>query len=226
MLRVMTYNIRHGRGADGRVDVGRVADVIAAYGPDVVGIQEVDVRRARSGREDQASAIAARLGMTATFQPCVVRDSEQYGIATLTRAAIQSSRHVVLPARKRSEPRCALVTRLAFGAGHVDVINTHRSTAFRERGAQTAAIVCELGGEQTVVFGDFNCTPWSAAYKQLCRGLTSATGFARTWPACLPVVPIDHILVRGLAVIRAGTWTEKPARVASDHLPVYAELIA
>jgi endonuclease/exonuclease/phosphatase family metal-dependent hydrolase len=77
-----------------------------------------------------------------------------------------------------------------------------------------------------VVVGDFNCTPLSPAYKRLSCDLRSATWFARTWPASLPLVPIDHILVRGLAVVRAGTWTAKPARVASDHLPVVAELAA
>jgi endonuclease/exonuclease/phosphatase family metal-dependent hydrolase len=221
----MTYNIRHARGADGRVDVGRIADVIGAFGPDVVGLQEVDVKRARSGGLDQAGEIARRLGMTASFQPCVVRDGEQYGIATLTRCAVEQTRHVVLPGRERSEPRCALVTRLAVHGG-VDLINTHLSTAFRERGPQSEAIACELGGDKTIVIGDFNCTPWSRAYKKLCCGLRSATRFARTWPARMPVVPIDHILVRGLDVVRAGTWTAKPARVASDHLPVYAELAA
>ena len=32
----MTYNIRHGRGIDGKVDLGRIAEVIAARDPDVV----------------------------------------------------------------------------------------------------------------------------------------------------------------------------------------------
>jgi endonuclease/exonuclease/phosphatase family metal-dependent hydrolase len=223
----MTYNIRHGLGGDGRVDLGRVSDVIASYGPDVVGIQEVDVGRRRSGLVDQANELGTRLGMTARFQPCIATDGA-YGIATLSRITVRETRHIALPGRERSEPRCALVTRLAWpdDEGGIDVVNTHLSTSFRERGQQTAAIACELGGAHTVVIGDFNCTPFSGAYKQLCCGLTSATRFARTWPARMPVIPIDHILVRGLEVVRAGTWTAKPARIASDHLPVFAELAA
>jgi endonuclease/exonuclease/phosphatase family metal-dependent hydrolase len=227
VLRVMTYNIRHGLGADGRVDLGRITEVIASYGPDVVGIQEVDVGRRRSGLVDQGHELAQRLGMTVSFQPCLTTEGE-YGIATLSRITVRETRHISLPAKQRSEPRCALVTRLAWpdDASSIDIVNTHLSTHFFERKPQTAAIACELGGDHTIVVGDFNCTPWSGAYKQLCCGLTSATRFARTWPAKLPVVPIDHILVRGLEVVRAGTWTAKPARVASDHLPVVAELAA
>ncbi len=231
MLRVMTYNIRHGLGADGRVDLGRITAVISSYGPDIVGIQEVDINKPRSGLVDQAEALAHRLGMTASFQPCLSSEGERYGIATLSRIPIIETRHLSLPGRpklRRSEPRCALVTRLAWPdeSGSVEVINTHLSTVFRERAAQTEAIACELGGPHAIVVGDFNCTPLSRAYKQLCCGLRSATRYARTWPATLPMMPIDHILVRGLEVVRAGTWTAKPARVASDHLPLYAELAA
>jgi endonuclease/exonuclease/phosphatase family metal-dependent hydrolase len=231
VLRVMTYNIRHGLGADGRVDLGRIADVIASYGPDLVGIQEVDVNKPRSGLVDQAEDLARRLGMTAVFQPCITGESERYGIATLSRIPIRERRHFALPGRpalRGTEPRCALVTRIAWPdeSTSLDLINTHLSTRFLERGAQSKAISCELGGSHAIVVGDFNCTPLSRAYKQLCGGLRSATRYARTWPASIPFAPIDHILVRGLEVVRAGTWTAKPARVASDHLPVYAELAA
>ena len=76
-----------------------------------------------------------------------------------------------------------------------------------------------------VVAGDFNCTPFSPAFRAIRRGLHSATRFARTWPARAPFAPIDHILYRGpLRVVRAGAWTAAGARRASDHLPVVAEL--
>jgi len=227
----MTYNIRHGLGADGRVDIGRITEVIASYGPDIVGIQEVDVNRRRSGLVDQANELARRLGMTESFHPCVTSDDEHYGLATLSRLPVVETRHLTLPSRatlRRSEPRCALVTRFAWpdASDTLDVINTHLSVLFRERTAQTTAIACELGGSHVVVVGDFNCTPLSPAFKRLSCDLRSATRFARSWPAVMPLVPIDHILVRGVEVVRGGTWTTKPARVASDHLPVVAELAA
>jgi endonuclease/exonuclease/phosphatase family metal-dependent hydrolase len=56
-LRVMTYNIRRGRGTDGRVEIDRVADSIAAEAPDVMAPQEVDVLRTRSGGVDQAERL-------------------------------------------------------------------------------------------------------------------------------------------------------------------------
>jgi endonuclease/exonuclease/phosphatase family metal-dependent hydrolase len=63
MARIMTYNVHSCRGTDGKLDVGRIAAVIAQSRPDIVALQEVDVRRTRTGSVDQAHAIAERLGM-------------------------------------------------------------------------------------------------------------------------------------------------------------------
>lgn len=226
-LRVMTYNMHGGRGTDNRYDLGRVADVIASFAPDVVALQEVDVGRVRSGAVDQAEELGRRLGMDAHFAPAIERGAERYGIATLSRLPMRSARKIFLPVSRhlRSEPRCALTTRHEWNGGELELINTHLSTLFRERPRQMAAIAAAYAGEALVIAGDFNCTPLSPAYRLLHRGLRSATWFARTWPSIAPLFPIDHILFRGrLALVRGGAWTDGPARRASDHLPVIAEL--
>jgi endonuclease/exonuclease/phosphatase family metal-dependent hydrolase len=230
-LRVMTYNIHRGRGVDWKVDLGRIAAVVASYNPDVVALQEVDIGRKRSGRIDQATDLAKRLGMEMVFAPNVeYSDSERYGIATLTKLPIQSSRHLKLPLQYRSEPRSSLITILAWGDGHVvEMINTHLSILFKERPGQVAAIAAAMASEALIVAGDFNMTPWSPAYRALRRDsyLHSATRFARTWPAPAPIMPLDHILYRGqVEVVTAAAWTGGPARMASDHLPVVVELQA
>ncbi|MBX3162709.1 MAG: endonuclease/exonuclease/phosphatase family protein [Deltaproteobacteria bacterium] len=228
-LRVMTYNIRHGRGRDGRIDLGRIADVIASFEPDVVALQELDIRRARSAHVDQPEELARRLGMDVRFAPCIVNGREHYGIATLARFPLDVARIIVLPRkphRWRSEPRCALVTRIAWPLGStLDVVNTHLSTVSRERGEQIAAIACGLDSDETILLGDFNCTTNATPFRSLCTTLRNATRGARSWPARLPMLAIDHILVRGpLDVVHAGAWISPIARRASDHLPVVAEL--
>jgi endonuclease/exonuclease/phosphatase family metal-dependent hydrolase len=230
-LRAMTYNIHRGRGVDWKCDLGRTAAVIASYNPDVVALQEVDSGRKRSGGIDQATDLAKRLGMEMVFAPNVEwSDSESYGIATLTKLPIQSSRHLKLPLQYRSEPRSSLITILAWGEGHVvELINTHLSILFKERPGQVAAIAAAMANEALIVAGDFNMTPWSPAYRALRRDsfLHSATRFARTWPAPAPIMPLDHILYRGeVEIVNARAWTGGPARTASDHLPVVVELQA
>jgi endonuclease/exonuclease/phosphatase family metal-dependent hydrolase len=50
-LRVMSYNIHHGEGVDGKVDLPRLAGVIRAEAPDIVALQEVDQKTDRTGSE-------------------------------------------------------------------------------------------------------------------------------------------------------------------------------
>jgi endonuclease/exonuclease/phosphatase family metal-dependent hydrolase len=227
----MTYNIHRGRGVDWKVDLGRIADVIASYDPDVVTLQEVDIKRKRSGRIDQADELATRLGMEMRFAPNIEwGDGERYGIATLTKLPIRESRQLKLPLQYRSEPRSSLITVLGWGESHVvEIINTHLSILFKERPGQVAAIAAAMANEALIVAGDFNMTPWSPAYRALRRDsfLHSATRFARTWPAPAPFMPLDHILYRGqVEVVNAAAWFGGPARMASDHLPVVVELAA
>jgi endonuclease/exonuclease/phosphatase family metal-dependent hydrolase len=225
----MSYNIRNGRGADGRVDLGRIAEVIASFDPDVVALQEVDAGRLRSGSVDQSVDLGVRLGLDPIYSVCVEKGCEQYGIATLTKLPVIESHHLALPSvsHRRSEPRRALVTRLAWPAPSLTlaVLNTHLSVVFAERPGQIAAIARELVADEVIVAGDLNCTPWSLALRPLRAKVTSATGHSRTWPARFPLLPLDHILYGGaVSVVDAGPWRGGPARHASDHLPVVAVL--
>jgi endonuclease/exonuclease/phosphatase family metal-dependent hydrolase len=219
----MTYNIRNGRGRDGRVDLGRVAAVIAAWNPDVVAMQEVDLSHARSRHVDQAAELAQRLGMTPSYAPYVAAD-DHHGIATLTKLPVLETRYLALPGRARwiSEPRCALVTRLAGG---LDVVNTHLSVVPADRISQATMLTSVLDGDELIVLGDLNCTTRSAPYRTLSRNLRPACVNVRSWPTRFPVLQLDHILVRGaLRIVSGGVWREGEAPRASDHLPVIAEL--
>jgi endonuclease/exonuclease/phosphatase family metal-dependent hydrolase len=227
-LRVMTYNIHSGRGTDRRVDLGRIARVIAGYAPDVVALQEVDVGRQRSGRVDQAAELAARLDMNMRFVGCVEECGERYGIATLSRWPIEETRTVMLPHAADTEPRAALLVWVRWPGGErrVEIINTHLSTVGTERVGQIAALAAEIGKGDVVLAGDLNCSARSGAYQPLCLALRPAAT-VRTWPSRFPVFQLDHLLYRGaLRLVSSGAWVQRPARHASDHLPVVAELEA
>src|ERR1700761_7687039 len=84
MVRLLTYNVHRCVGTDRRLDVGRIAEVIAAQAPDIVALQEVDVGRARTGGVGQAHRIATRLGTACRFTAALTVEGEQYGDAVLT----------------------------------------------------------------------------------------------------------------------------------------------
>jgi endonuclease/exonuclease/phosphatase family metal-dependent hydrolase len=231
----MTYNIRHGRGVDGRVDLGRIAEVVAERSPDVVLLQEVDYGRFRSGIADQAEVLARRLGLEARFAPCMDHEEDgHYGIATLTRLPVVSSSKVELPRAanvRLSEPRAALVTRLAWQDGEVDVINTHLSLRPDERALQAPALAAlgEHHGHDhgLLVGGDFNCGPDSGTIRRLLSRLRRVHLTRATWPSRFPILRLDHVLYRGdLDAGEGHVIADKLARRASDHLPILAEFAA
>lgn len=92
-VRVLSYNIRRARRMDGRRDLQRVVDVIRRVDPDIVGLQEVDRNRERSGFVDQARRLADLFGMEVVFEPTVelagADGPRKYGIAALSSRSIR-----------------------------------------------------------------------------------------------------------------------------------------
>lgn len=239
MPRILTYNVRRCLGTDGRLSPGRIADVIAAYEPDVVALQELDVGRARTGGVDQAHLIAQSLGMQMHFHASLRVVDEEYGNAILTHRPSRLIKAGPLPGlmkRPALEPRGALWASINFGGTDVQIITTHLGLRRNERLAQ---IDCLLGPhwlghhscrEPVILLGDFNATPRSRAYQRLSGRLRDAqTAWPHhraipTFPARLPMLRIDHAFVsRSIQVVRVESVRNSIARVASDHLPLMVE---
>ena len=239
MPRILTYNVHRCLGTDGRLSPERIADVIAAYEPDVVALQELDVGRLRSGGGDQAHAIARALGMHVHFHASLRVLEEQYGNAILTHRPSQLVKAEALPgwARRPSlEPRGALWASVQLGGTEVQVINTHLGLRRHERLAQIDALLGPhwLGHqacrEPVIVLGDFNATPRGRVYRRLAAHLCDAQAEAQlpkpkaTFPSRLPMLRIDHVFVsRSIRVLRVDTVRTPLARIASDHLPLLVE---
>lgn len=240
MFRVMTYNVHRCVGVDGRLDVGRIAAVIAHCKPDIVALQELDVGRARTGGVDQAHAIAQRLGMSFHFHPAMRVEEERYGDAILTEAPLTVMKADALPGSatiRGLEPRGALWLKVQLEGQPVNIINTHFGLVPHEQRAQAAALCGSdwLGqdgcGDPVVLVGDFNATPRYSAYRMLAarlRDARDAVGAPRatpTFPSRFPVLAIDHVFVSaGVEVIKVSTPSGPLMRSASDHLPLLADL--
>jgi len=242
-LRIVTYNVHRCLGVDGKLSPGRIAAVIAETGADVVALQELDVRRARSGGVDQAEAIARELGMGSIhFHPALKVMEEEYGDAIITALPATVIKAGTLPGLERGariEPRGAIWTRIALDGGPVDVINTHFGLRRWERRAQAR---CLLGPDwlgqadpavPLVLAGDLNSFPRGTVCGMIRQHLRDAHQLGspmrrrprRTFPSNFPVFRIDHIFVsRQFSVVSADTHRSTLSRAASDHLPLVADL--
>ncbi|ANH95785.1 metal-dependent hydrolase [Streptomyces sp. SAT1] len=105
-LRVATYDIHAGAGEDGVLDLDRTARAIGALHADVIGLQEVDVRRGeRSAYTDEARELARRLRMRVFFAPLYDLPAgpghaarRRFGVAVLSRLPLVSAGNHTVPA--------------------------------------------------------------------------------------------------------------------------------
>ncbi|MGE0859445.1 MAG: endonuclease/exonuclease/phosphatase family protein, partial [Gammaproteobacteria bacterium] len=236
-LRVMTYNTHACLGLDGRALPHRIARVIAECQADIVCLQELDVGRARSDGIDQAERVAAHLTMQHVFHAAVELREERYGNAVLSPLPMRLVQSARLPGIGAREPRGVLWVAIDLGGVELQVINTHLGLRAAERQVQVEFLTSEdwLGAAMqrgpVVMCGDFNAGERSYVWRTLRARLTdvqveNASHAPRnTWFARHPTRRLDHIFVsREFRVVGVDVPRTQLTRVASDHLPVVAEL--
>ncbi|TXK76042.1 endonuclease/exonuclease/phosphatase family protein [Paenibacillus sp. N3.4] len=153
---IMTFNIHHGEGLDGKVNLEQISDLIRQQNADVIALQEVDRYRLRSGFVDQAKELAERLHMYVSFAPSLTYSVGQYGNALLSRYPIQGSTYFLLPGAQ--ERRSLLLADILIGAQPIRIAATHLGLSNEDRRAQLskiAEIVSTTEGP-LVLAGDFN----------------------------------------------------------------------
>ena len=224
---------------DGRLDVRRIARVISQSHADIVALQELDVRRARSGFRDQAEEVARLLEMQCHFHPAWQLEDEHYGDAILSRVPLEHVRAGTLPSQSnRHEPRGAIWVQAELEPGlEVQIVNTHLSIYPSERRLQSEALADdwvrpakECGA--VIVCGDFNALPNSPSYRAIDRLTRDVQIYgarhkaAATFFSPKPLARIDHIFVTDDVGVEATHVIDtRLARVASDHLPLIADLV-
>lgn len=233
-LRVLSYNLHHGEGTDGRLDVERIAGVIHSASPDLVAIQEVDRRTQRTGNVDQAAEYARLTGLFGWFGAAMPYQGGEYGQALLSRWPLVSPRVIPLPGTPGREPRIAVTAEVevpAFGILRWAGCHLDAARADDDRWEQAGTLLAELGrdGLPTLLAGDFNDVPESRVMRRM---LGDDTGWedtageraSPTIPAEAPRSRIDYVLASP-----PGAWRTLESRVlaepvASDHRPLLVVL--
>jgi endonuclease/exonuclease/phosphatase family metal-dependent hydrolase len=246
-VRLATFNVHHGVGADDKHDLTRLARLLQSFDADVLCLQEVDRHYGdRSEGVDQAELLARALDMQLAWGPAIDESRpgdqprRQYGNALLSRLPVLVSDVHRLPGG--GEPRSALRTMVELDGGALWVVNTHLTKGPAEDLAAQVRALAELHAEPMetgVVVGDFNAEPDAAEFAPLRRLFSDAWEVARdrddqagwrfwerdegdTFPAGGPRRRIDQVWVtEGVAVAAARVLEGNDA---SDHLPFVVDL--
>jgi len=230
-FRVMTYNIHHGEGVDGKVDLERIATVITNAGADLVALQEVDRGVRRTQGRDLPAELARLTGLTCVFSNNFAYQGGEYGNAILSRFPILSATNTLYRMLRPEEQRGLLqaVVRVAerelvFAVTHID---------YRPDEAERLTNVFEIHGlfaatrRPVLLCGDFNATPDSRTHARMKERFTDAwelvgQGKGFTITSDKPRKRIDYQWLNTGAPLRPlKAWI--PETTASDHLPLVME---
>lgn len=226
-LRIASYNLHKCVGADGRHDPGRIIAVMNALQADVIALQEVDKRMGARPAALTQKLIEAETDFERHDMPRTGPDSlGWHGQVVLVRRGtrVLGVEAITLPGL---EPRGALAVRIApDNGGPFTMVGAHlglRRTDRRAQWTRIAQLMRDARPHPALAIGDFN--EWRHE-----RGFETLTGFhvhatGASFPARAPFGRLDRIVTApGLRVVRAGVLDTPLARVASDHLPIWADI--
>ncbi|WP_227269510.1 endonuclease/exonuclease/phosphatase family protein [Roseobacter weihaiensis] len=223
-LRFASYNIRKARGLDNKRKPERTLQVINGLNADIVVLQEADRRHGA-----RKPAIPRRLIETETDLDLLDLTEKGvslgwHGNAVLVRPGLKVGAidRLDLPGL---EPRGAV--RMTFDvAGGFCLVATHLGLRRRDRRAQLEVLrhaTQDCG--HTVMAGDFN--EWSRR-----KGLEALDGRfqvhapGRSFHARRPIAALDRFAIsHGLSFDDGGVEDGTLARRASDHLPIWADIV-
>lgn len=228
MLTVASYNIRKAVGLDWRRQPDRILEVLGEIDADIVALQEVDRRFGR--RESSLSAEHINAGTAYFPVQFGARPTSLgwHGNTILVRkgAKVLLHKQIQLPAL---EPRGAVMADIAIQGFVVRVIGMHLGLVGLWRRRQAVAVLkyLELLEEKlpTVFMGDLN--QWSTEGGALAHFAEKHHIVAPgpSFHSSRPMLPLDRIITDlDFTVRSAGVHASAQARLASDHLPVWARL--
>jgi alkaline phosphatase D len=229
-IRILSYNIHHGEGIDGKIDLPRIATILRESQADIIALQEVDRDVARSGRVDQAQVLADLLDMHLAFGGNISLQGGEYGNAILSRFPIHSFQNSTLPNDETGEQRGVLRAEIAFPDSiPLVVLSTH----FDHRPdpklrVASVKFINELvlnEDPHSLVFlaGDLNAVPSSSVLAELDSHWVRSTNHEHpTIPVENPTRQIDYVLWRNSPLnppifVRSLETRVLAETIASDH---------
>ncbi len=237
-IKVMCYNIHHGEGVDGVVDLERIAQLILENKIDLVALQEVDVGVARTNRINIMKILSELTGMYPVFEKNIDYQGGEYGNGILSRYPVIESKNHHYKMIREGEQRGLLKVIVDVYGMKIAFMNTHID--YREDDSERINnikeinnIVKEFGDMPVLIAGDFNDIPGSRTH------LTMKENFFDVWEKIgegdgftfhteNPDKRIDYFFLyrnNSLKVKLVPESIEVIYSIASDHLPLIAEFV-
>jgi endonuclease/exonuclease/phosphatase family metal-dependent hydrolase len=231
-LRILTYNIHHGEGRDGVLDLERIASVINAAQPDLVALQELDQGTTRTQQHMELDELAEMTGLNGFFGKTINYQGGEYGNGVLINPEFEvlSLQNHTMPNPANGEQRKVMELHLRidddgtsrrfdFFATHLD----HASGTNRQAQVEFINNLVVDSNTPAILGGDFNFDDQETAYAELVTEWNDVTASNPGRSS-----QIDYVVDRALDqwhVVEQGRFiVNTTTAVASDHYPLLAVL--
>ncbi|MGB7407227.1 MAG: endonuclease/exonuclease/phosphatase family protein [Pontixanthobacter sp.] len=227
-LRVASYNIHKAVGTDRRRDPDRIITVLREINADIIALQEADTR---FGTRTSVLSKAALDDTPWKAVPLGGRTPSLgwHGNALLFRRSMEVAEadHLELPTL---EPRGAVRADIVVGEQRVRIVGMHLDLSGLRRRHQIRSVLNQLDACEphcpAIVMGDFN--QWgntTGAMREFGQDW-HVLDTGRSFPSRQPIARLDRIVISaGSECNRAGVHRTATSSQASDHLPIFAELV-
>ncbi|HEV2860901.1 MAG TPA: endonuclease/exonuclease/phosphatase family protein [Pyrinomonadaceae bacterium] len=232
-IKVVSYNIRYRAGEELEQLIGLLRSDPEIGGASIIGLQEVDRNRKRTGNVNTARRLADALGMNYAWAapPSAEGGEEETGVAVLSPYPLRDVTRLLLPHEgPGSRRRVALGATVRIGETDVRVYSVHAETRMplEKKVAHWRAVIEDLAHHKavahTVVLGDFNTIKGKDV--RAARRLFSEAGFETpfpddrsTWKTFVVKLKLDWLWLRGMKPVSFGIDRDVEF---SDHWPLWA----
>lgn len=181
-LRVMSYNVAHGRAESFHqsglsreeidANLGAIGALLRREAPALVALQEADGPSWWSGRFDHVEVLGKGSGQALSLRAANVSGlGLSYGTALLSQLTCQSAEQRTFPATPPTFSKGFLKATLRAWDRELDVFSIHLDFARQSKRDEQLALLAEslVPGRATILLGDFNCgwkhlRPWAEAH--------------------------------------------------------------
>jgi len=232
-LKVVSYNIRYRAGEELDQLIAVLRNDPEVGGASVIGLQEVDRNRKRTGNVNTARKIADALGMHYAWAapPSEEGEEEETGVALLSPYPLSDVTRLLLPHEgPGGRRRVALGATLRVGDALLRAYSVHAETRMplEKKIEHWRAVVEDIARHpqvaHTVVVGDFNTIKGKDV--RAARKLFADAGFETpipddrsTWKTFVVKLKLDWLWLRGIKAVNSGIDREVGF---SDHWPLWA----
>lgn len=240
ILKAITFNMCHGEGLDGIIDVERQAKFLKKYKPDIIFLQEIDMYTQRVYSENQIYKFAKNVELPYRAMGINLKyKNGYYGDGLLSRFPIEYSANYLMPlVNTENEQRGILCNKISFGTTKLNLFSVHYPTNFEERKLGTEELINIIekidDSEVIIVGGDFNVGISKIGkhqytfeekekyeeYKMLEEYMNKLDNTEKTWFSNIGEGCIDTMFYsKNIKVLKIETISTQ----FSDHSAVYAE---